>query len=173
METVLREIVRPAGSARGAISVSEHHAQRLEAAIPRFRDEGAVYGGPAIVDAGETKEDVGGLGVIYREGSSHVQSPETPPQRDAVAGAAVRRDAVAGAAARRAPVAAPPTPQAEAHRAPPADNEPANKTHGGLGAGRGGGTVGAAGGPVQIEGTLAIDGLRDWVGKVTGVIKNV
>lgn len=162
LEVVLREISRSPGRST-AIPISEHDALGLESKIPRFRDEGAVYGGPAIVDAGETREDVGGMSVIYREGSSHVQSPEAP----------ARKESVAKTVAKRAPPTATPPPQAEPHRAPPADSEAMNRTHGGLGTGKGGGTVGASGGPVRIEGKLEIDGLREWIAKVTGTMNDV
>jgi hypothetical protein len=151
---------------REAIPISEHHARQLEPAIPRFRDEGAVYGGPAIVDAGESRENVDGVNVIYREGSEHVRAPEAPRTRAA---------SVEAAAGRVAQAAAVDAPQADPHRAPPMDSEGSvgNRTHGGLGSGKGGGTVGAAGGPVKIEGELKIEGMADWVARVEGFMRDV
>lgn len=158
LDLILREVARPAN--REAVPIAEHHARQLEPFIPRFQDEGAVYGGPAIVDAGETRENVGGMDVIYREGSTRVSSPEAPSSGQA--GTKLGEPIAAEA------------PQAASHGAPAADiGDTGSRVHGGLGTGRGGGTVGAAGGPVKITGELTIPGMAGWVAKVEGFLHDV
>jgi len=155
--------------------LKESEARRLETVLPRFRDEG-VGSGPKIIDAGESTMHTDENTVVYRDNSPHVSGAEEPlPPKSA----AIRPDAAAATRYRspkpttREAAAAPPEPKHKPSK-PDASKNSSNPTSGGLGSQTGGGTVGAAGGAVEITGTLEIAGMADWVAEVKrGMMKNV
>jgi hypothetical protein len=157
--------------------VAEHEARSLEKVMPRFRQEGAVAGtGPFIIEGGEAMQQVGGMNVMYHEGSSAVAGAERGASHPSPAagsrGRAAARMARAPAASNGgAPPAAAPT--AAAHRGPAGGggSTEGSTTHGGLGSGSGGGVVGGGGGPMKIEGELRIPGMADWVAKINGQVR--
>ena len=173
-------IALPQHTAPSNSLLKESEARRLETVLPRFRDEG-VGSGPKIIDAGESTMHTDENTVVYRDNSPHVSGAEEPlPPKSAAIRPAAIRPAAAAAARYRSPkpttreaAAAPPEPKHNPSK-PDASKNSSNPTSGGLGSQTGGGTVGAAGGAVEITGTLEIAGMADWVAEVKrGMIKNV
>ena len=166
---------RASSGAPANAPLKELEARRLEAVLPRFRDEG-VGSGPKIIDAGESTMHTDENTVVYRDNSPHVSGAESPLSPNS---AAIRPAAAASSEYRspkptmREAAAAPPEPQHKATK-PDSSQNSSTPTSGGLGSQTGGGTVGAAGGPVEITGTLEIAGMADWVAEVKrGMMKNV
>ena len=165
----------PQHKAAEGVVLKEAEARRLEAVMPRFRDEG-VASGPKIIDAGESTMHTDDSTVVYRDNSAHVSgsedklSPSSAAVRPASAASAKYRSPIPTS---RAEAAAPSNPEHKAP-APDASRNMANQKSGGLGSRAGGGAGGAGGGTVEITGELHIPELDNAIAEIKrGQMKSV
>lgn len=151
-------------------TLTETEARKLEAAgIPRFRAEG-MADGPKLIDAGESTMHTNDQTVVYRDNSTHVSQPEKElsPARASI------RPASAVTAKYRSPipttraVAAAPTNPEHKHPKPDASKNTTSSTRGGLGSHTGGGTLGAGGGQMKVQGELRIPELDNAIAEIKG-----